>query len=206
MSGSPLVGPVERILPREFATPPTFAIPLSVDELRELGTFVAIWSQIDFLAAGLIALLTNTSMAACILFLESSTSGPRLNILKKSALRPQKTPVKDSIVELCENNSGLLEDRNHIIHGLWAINWDLKTDIVSAGCLFQKGFKPPMPVTKLRILSDRAAKLSNGLGKALRELQRVDDKLAPAPLPYFFGDGEPELGRMPPQWPPKSPE
>jgi hypothetical protein len=57
---SDLPNPIERILARTFAVPPAFAVPLSAEELKELGTFVAIWSQIDFLAGYLIGVLTST--------------------------------------------------------------------------------------------------------------------------------------------------
>lgn len=196
---------IPNILPRQFETPPQFAVPLTLDELQELGTFVAIWSQIDFLAASLIAHLTNTNMPACILFLESSTTGPRINILKKAASRPPKTDLKNKIASLCDENGGLIEDRNHIMHGFWAINWNLHNDEASAACLFQKGLRRPIFAAKLKILTNRAAKLSNGLGKALRELGRVGDKLPPPPMPYFFGEGDPPPGKHTPPWPPKFP-
>lgn len=185
--------------------PPEFAVPLTFAELQELGTFVAIWSQIDFLAAALIAHLTNTNMPACVLFLESSSTGPRINILKKAAKRPPETDLKKRIISLCADNSGLIEDRNHIMHGFWAINWELHNDNASAACLFQKGLRRPIFAEKLKVLADRAAQLSNGLGKALRELERVDDTLPPPPTPYFFGDGDPPPGKRPPPWPPKLP-
>lgn len=193
------------LLHREFPVPPALCVPLSDTQLQELGAFVAIWSQIDFLAASLIAHLTNTNMPACILFLESSTTGPRINILKKAASRPPTTDHKTKIVSLCEENSGLIEDRNHIMHGLWAINWNYHNDDASAACLFQKGLRRPIFAKNLKIITNRAAKLSNGLGKALRELGRVDDKLPLPPTPTFFGEGDPPPGKHTPTWPPKSP-
>jgi hypothetical protein len=197
--------PISRVLPRQFEIPPALAVPLSQEELQELGSFVAIWSQIDFLAASIIAHLTKTNMPACVLFLESSTTGPRINILKKAAMRPPDTSLKKQIASLCNANNGLIEDRNHIMHGLWAINWNFHNDKSSAACLFQKGLRRPLFAAKLKILTDRAAKLSNDLGKALRELGRVGDKLPPPPMPYFFGEGDPPPGKHTPPWPPELP-
>jgi hypothetical protein len=187
-----------------FAVPPAFAVPLSAEELKELGTFVAIWSQIDFLAGYLIGVLTSTPQA--LFFLESTTTGPRINLLKKAASKPPKTRIKSKLVKLCDDNGGLLYQRNHVINGLWAIEWNLDTDHVSAGCTFQKGYEKSIPATKLAILSETAAKFAHDLGKAYRELLRIDDSWPPAPVPYYFGADELPRGRPCPRWPPKSPE
>jgi hypothetical protein len=196
--------PIERILPRHFHVPPAFAIPLSGEELKELGTFVAIWSQIDFLVGNLLGALTGTSQA--LFFLENATTGPRINLLKKAASKSPKTQIKTRIIQLCNDNGGLLEQRNHIMHGLWAIEWNLKSNVVSAGCTYQKGWEKPIAASKLSILSDRAAKLAHDLGKVYRELLRIDDKWPPAPISYYFAGGELPKEQPFPQWPPKSPE
>jgi hypothetical protein len=94
---SDLPNPIERILARTFAVPPAFAVPLSAEELKELGTFVAIWSQIDFLAGYLIGVLTSTPQA--LFFLESTTTGPRINLLKKAASKPPKTRIKSKLAK-----------------------------------------------------------------------------------------------------------
>src|SRR5438046_601542 len=73
----------ERVLPREFPTPPEFLIPLSNAELQELGTFTAIWSQIDSIMLTIVHQLTGTPLGALQLMMETMTTGPRINLLKK---------------------------------------------------------------------------------------------------------------------------
>lgn len=71
----------ERVMPRDFPKPPIFIIPLSNSELQELGTFTAIWSQIDWTIMMLIAKLAETEMANAQLLLETMTTGPRVGLL-----------------------------------------------------------------------------------------------------------------------------
>ena len=200
MSNAPFI---PLILPRPFQNPPQFAVPLSQDELQELGTFVVIWSQIDFLAAHLIAHLTNTNLPACILFLETSTTSPRMRILQKSAERPPASAAKKDIIKLCKDNGGLIESRNHLLHGFWGVNWDHKSNKVEASALYQKGITRPIAASKIKELSNRAANLSNGLGKAWRTLSDPDNVYLSPPMTFLFGDGDPPPHMPPPSWPPE---
>ncbi|MCC3245432.1 hypothetical protein LG047_08875 [Methylocystis sp. WRRC1] len=196
---------IERVLPRKFENPPEFFVPLSTQELLELGAFTAIWTQIDWLAAELISRFMGIPFSACVLFLESSTTGPRINLLKKAASKPPKSKLKSRVIDLCKENGGLLEDRNHIIHGLWAVKWDINQNTAEAASMFQKGIRSPIPAAKLKTLSERASKLSSDLGKVLRELEPKFGDADPAPRLFLFCEGEKFPDKPPPQWPLESP-
>jgi hypothetical protein len=146
----------ERVLPREFAIPPEFLLPLSNAELQELGTFTAIWSQVDWIIMMIVCHLTKTEMGSLQLVMESMTTGPRVNLLKKLC-QDRPNDIKKAITKVCDDNSGLIEDRNHILHGLWAIEWDCGTGTTEPACLFQKNRRKPIYAKKLAILSERGA-------------------------------------------------
>ncbi|MDF1608411.1 hypothetical protein PZ897_09505 [Hoeflea sp. YIM 152468] len=191
----------ERVLPRDFPTPPNYLIPLSNDELLELGTFTAIWSQIDWILLTGISLVTKTEFAHIHSLMETTTTGPRLSALRKLCQKNPNT-ANTAIKKLCIDNSGLIEDRNHIIHGLWSVKWDQTVSWEpQAACFFQKSNNAPIPATKLRELSNRAARFSNQLAAAISKL---NPSLArgEAPRLFLFGDGDPGR-RPPPEWPPK---
>lgn len=195
----------ERVLPRDFPTPPSYLIPLSNDELRELGTFTAIWSQIDWIIMLTISRLANIELGPLQLLMENMTTGPRVGLLGKLCQR-NPTSVAKRIGKLCKDNGGLIEDRNHIVHGLWAIEWHSNSPTPPiAGCLYQKGGRKHIPATKLKVLSDRAAKFSNDLGKCLDELHGDAAVRGDPPRRFFFGKQSPGHA-PPPPWPPESPE
>jgi hypothetical protein len=191
---------VERILPREFPTPPNFYIPLSNAELQELGTFSAIWGQLDFLLFTLISTLTKLEMASLQLMLENMTTGPRVGLLTKLCQR-NPNPTTAAIKKLCDDNGGLINDRNHVLHGIWAIEWIYETNKTNAACMYQKGGAKPIQAGKLAVLSNRAAAFSNALADLLGDLD-ARFKRSETPGPFFFGAGSPVSAGPPPPWPP----
>jgi hypothetical protein len=128
--------------------------------LQELGTFTAIWSQIDFMTIKMIALLLKISDGPAQFLLEATTTGPRINMLSRLC-KEDPDELKKDIRKTCDKNNGLVEDRNHIMHGLWAVEWNTATDETSPGCYFSKGKREPIKATKLKELSNRAAIFSN---------------------------------------------
>src|SRR5437879_2438584 len=113
----------ERVLPREFSTPPQFLIPLSNAELQELGTFTAIWSQLDWILLTIFVHLTGTQPSVAFSIMENLTTGPRVGLLNK-VCQHEPTERKKRIKELLDSNGGLVEDRNHVLHGMWGLEWE----------------------------------------------------------------------------------
>jgi hypothetical protein len=192
---------VERVLPRDFPIPPEFLIPLSNAELQELGTFTAIWSQIDFIILTMVQQISLSEMGALNLIMETMTTGPRVGLLTKLCQSDAANSVKKEIKTLCDSHSGLIEDRNHIIHGLWSIEWDYGTGKTTPACRYTKSNRKPIYADKLPILSNRAAEFANELGSLLAKLN-PDFKRGDPPHPFFFAAGSP-VGHEPPPWPPK---
>ena len=131
--------------------------------------------------------------------MESMTTGPRINLLKKLC---QENPddSKRAIKKLCDEQGGLIEDRNHVIHGLWGIHWDHATGSTMPSCHYPKNRRDHISVEKLAVLSNRAAKFSNSLGLLSEKINPVF--AGPRPRPVFFGKGDPQ-GKAPPPWPPE---
>jgi hypothetical protein len=190
----------ERVLPRDFEHPPEYIIPLSSKELQELGTFTAIWSQIDQLMVMLASELGKCDRGAAFLMMETMTTGPKVSVLKRLCKRDGSSTAT-KIYALLDRNGGLIEDRNHIIHGIWAIRWDKSSDYLCASSNYSKNKTKPKDATKLEELSDRAAKFSSDLGQLLAELNTEFVGKRPRHLFTFAGGGPPE-GKPPPPWPP----
>jgi hypothetical protein len=193
---------VERVLPRDFPDPPEFLIPLSNAELQELGTFTAIWSQIDWIMFMMIGQLAKVEYKTLNMMMEGMTTGPRVKLLKRLCQENPSDAAK-GVTKLCNDNGGLIEDRNHIIHGLWAVDWNYATGETKAGCLFQKGKRLPISAQKLQELSNRAARFSNGLGNYMAKITPVVG-IGEKPRLFLFGAGG-HGGHPPPPWPPKQP-
>jgi hypothetical protein len=192
----------QRMLPRNFARPPEFLIPLSNSELQELGTFTAIWSQIDWIIMMMVSSLAKTDIKPVLLMIETMTTGPRVNLLKKLC-QDDPNDTKAAIKKLCENNSGLIEERNHIIHGVWGIEWNYSTNATKAACYFPKKKRKHIYAEKLIELSQRAADFSRCLGELLEQISPYVS--GEKPRPFFFGDGPPPNHQPPPPWPPEQP-
>lgn len=192
----------DRILPRKFLVPPDYILPLNDEELRELGTFTALWSQIDWMLFLTISRLTGTDLAHLHLMTENMTTGPRVNLLKKIC-SDQPTDTNKKLKKLCEDNSGLIEDRNHITHGLWAILWDRENQTVAAACMYAKNKRASILASKLEELSNRAAKFSNALGALLEQLDPLFAGRRPRRLVYYEDKNNHPSDLEPPPWPPK---
>src|ERR1700716_3840608 len=64
---------------------PEFSVPLTKEDLAQLGQFNAIWSQVDFLVTVLIGKLANTDMENVLTMTGSATAAPRIAMLKRLA-------------------------------------------------------------------------------------------------------------------------
>jgi len=117
---------------------PAYRVALSADEAFMLGTFTAIWGQIDFFIGLCTAALLKTEFYAAEVLMQNMTTGPRLNLFM-SLIRER---VSDKAVSALakEFNSGLsalIEKRNQLMHGMWGIVSDAGK-ITSAGSYHAK--------------------------------------------------------------------
>ncbi|MCX7362897.1 MAG: hypothetical protein NTV97_13710 [Alphaproteobacteria bacterium] len=169
---------------------PEFSIPLGGEQLKELGLFCVVWSQIDTLITLLLVHFSRADMAAIEVMTGQATTAPRVNMLRKLAKRNPQSPAAVRIVALCEEMGGLLEDRNHLMHGLWAIHWADNGDTEAASD-FNKRRDQPIFASRLPTLTDKAARFSSELGLCHRVLVPDPPGTAGPPRSVFFGKGDP---------------
>src|SRR5258708_12696517 len=145
-------------------------------------------------------------MGGGILKMENMKTGPRVNLVTKTCKADPNNDVKKAIKKVCDDNGGLIEDRNHVMHGLWAIEWEYATNKASAACLYPKGARKPMPAGKLVELSNRAATLCHTLADLLGQLNpQLNRGVLHAPLPSLFPTSTPHSHPPPPSPPPFPP-
>jgi hypothetical protein len=192
----------ERILPRDFPEPPEWIIPLSNSELVELGTFTAIWSQIDWILKEIIGHLGRIEPFALVLLSENMTTGPRVNLITRLC-QDESDEIMQALKKLCDDNGGLIDSRNHVVHGLWGVHWEHEVDgPPTPACLYQKGKRDPIAAEKLVELSNRAAKFCRSLGRLLEQLTKTVNT-RPRPHIFLYGKSPPQ--KPPPRWPPNAP-
>jgi hypothetical protein len=180
---------------RMLVPTPEFAIPLSGDQLKELGLFCAVWSQVDTLITFLLSHFSEADFRAIETMTGQATTTPRVNMLKKLA-KASGEPAALRLVEICAEMGGLLEDRNHLMHGLWAIYWAANGD-TQAGSDYNKRRMQPIMAARLPKLTDQAAKFSAELGAAARALIPAFRTPVPPPRTVYFGPGDPATKKPP---------
>ncbi len=156
---------------QEHAPEPTeYELPLSDDELRELGRFTAVFSQVDFLLNEAISALTKTPWWAMSLMLESATTGPKVNMLKKILPQIKDKEAKRLSTDVYERMLKLIDKRNHVIHGMWAQQMITAQKTVKPACVFMRNKDAPIYTEDLRKLADKGARVSRSLGDLLTHL------------------------------------
>ena len=161
--------------------PTEYEIPLTDAMLVELGRFTATFSQVDFLLNEAIGLITKTPWWAMALMLESATTGPKLNMLRKCLSDIADKESKRLAKDACDRMQRLIEKRNHVVHGMWARRVNPPepgknpNDRTSRPvCMFWRYKDSPVEASDLRKLTNRAAKVSRLLGD-------LNNRLSPLP-------------------------
>ena len=163
--------------------PTEYEIPLSDDELRELGRFQAIFSQVDFLLNEAISALTETPWWAMSIMLETATTGTKLNMLRKILPDVKDKVARHLASEATSLLSRIIERRNHVVHGMWARQLVTPQKAVKVACHFQRHKDNPVFPEELRKLSDKGAKATRYLGDLLTHLAPPEPTQAPWTAP-----------------------
>lgn len=150
-----------------------YELPLSGEQFAELGRFTAICSQIDALMGEAISLLTETPWWAMTLMLENTTTGARVNLLRKFLPDIKNKEAKHLTQDICDRMGAIVETRNQIIHGLWARQTISAQKAVKPACVRMRGSSKPVFADDLRKLSNKAAKVTRLLGNLLGILSPV---------------------------------
>jgi hypothetical protein len=142
-----------------------YEIPLSDEELVDLGRFFALWGQMDLMICMVLSLLTNCTLPAPLTFLGGSTTGPKLNLLQRQKVRNEGTAAH--LKQTCSRIGKLLDDRNHIAHGMWGIHTDDR-GAERAGSYFpRRGVDDPLYTDRLSELCEDVASITRDLGKLM---------------------------------------
>jgi hypothetical protein len=101
---------------------PAYRIPLTPEQTMMLGTFMAVWGQIDHFLGLCISALLKVDPFAAETLMENMTTGPRLNLFhrltKSSPLSPEARKIAKAFYT---DLSSLIEKRNQLMHGIWGI-------------------------------------------------------------------------------------
>jgi len=181
-------------------TEPAFMIVLSEEELEDLGKFTAIISQIDFMMFQVIANASKIRPQDLMALIEGTTTGQRLSMLRRLAENMQNDPIRKKAEELCRGLAALNDKRNHILHGVWGLNWDFHRDTLKPACAYERNRDNPIFAGQLPELCERAAKLSL---KVLDLMQMFNPDAykdaGPPPFRFIFHKGPPP-NRPAPEW------
>lgn len=153
-----------------------YEIPLTDEELLELGRFTAIFSQVDFLLNEAISALTKTPWWAMAIMLETATTGPKVHMLGKILPNIKDPRARHLATEARELLLKLLDKRNHVIHGMWAKHIITPQRAVKPACMFMRYKDKPVFPEDLRKLSIKGAKITRYLGELLTHLAPPDSK------------------------------
>jgi len=173
---------------------PAYQIPLNADQLTLLGVFCAIWSQIDYFAGLTIAKLLKTPIGSAEMFMENMTTGPRINFLRRLSSKIEDENTKKAAKAFCKDMGALIDDRNHLLHGMWGWRTAKDPKDMFAASYYPKRGDEPIAAAKLLTLCNRAAEQSHAIVKIQRAVFGID--LEPSSdgeqLPnFYFGDDAP---------------
>jgi hypothetical protein len=99
--------------------PPGGIIPLTSAQREELGLYCAVWSQLDYLVATIIARLERVGLGVVIERTKNLTAGPLFKELRKAAANSNNVAARLNIDYICDEIVFAIEHRNHLMHGMW---------------------------------------------------------------------------------------
>jgi hypothetical protein len=170
---------------------PEYLIPLSTEQLTELGRLMAAWSQIDFLIILAIAAVTKTEVGWMLTFCENMMSGARVNLLRRILPNMPSDEARTFAESLCSRLGKLIGRRNHLIHGIWGIHVDREKKTRHPAC--HDGHNPAAPIyaAELPDLRKRAIAETRQLGLLLKMIAPQHFGRSLPPVPFLFGSGPP---------------
>jgi hypothetical protein len=166
---------------------PIHKIPLTRSNMTALGRFAVIFGQIDHYLTHLLCHLLYLDIPAGYQAMETMTTGVKVNALRKSLPRIEDDETRRRAKEFVENIGGLIERRNHMLHGIWG--WHIRDDgTLKPGCHFAKA-KGPLYPEKLEEYANGAAKLSYEIHAIYCAVVGTDTPPPENPNPkYCFGE------------------
>ena len=161
-----------------------YEVPLSDEELLDLGRVTSLLSQIDHLLTEALSSASRTPAWAAYIFADRATMSGKIamfdSILGGIPNPDDQKAGKKLVKELYRVN----DDRNILFHGMWALHLNPTTERGYPACIWQK--KKPIRPAELPEIAARAARLSRGLGDFLARVNpTLGESLWTAPRRLF---------------------
>lgn len=171
---------------------PAYTITLTSEEALHLGRLCAIWGQIDHFLMLTTTTLIAVDLAAGMTIMEDLTTGGLLKLFRKNRVRIPDDNVRETATKFCDDMGGLIERRNHVMHGLWGMYLPGKS--VSKGkraCFYLKAPLRPLYSEEIPDIADAAARQSSAIHDIYRHVNGLPE---PESRPtYWWGQHEPRV-------------
>lgn len=172
---------------------PAYRVPLSPEQSQWLGVFVVMWGEIDYFMGLCIAAMLKTEIFAAETLMVNMTTGPRLNLFNKLAREKindenTKKLAKDFYADL----SGLIDKRNHILHGMWGFETGSNPGNAVPAAYYSKAPDRPLLASELPNLLKDVSAQTHRIVAVFQHLIGASWKHDPAnPPTWYFGKGPP---------------
>jgi hypothetical protein len=175
-----------------YVTDPTldeaFQVPLTDEQLKELGRLTAIYSQIDHILGAVLSLLMKIDHKEMELLLDNMMMGTRLSLLRRQLDKFKDENTRKLATKFVENMDRFLGKRNHITHGIWGYYQDEKS--MRRASYFAKAKDKPIYAKDLKAIADAAWLEARRIRTVFANLTNLHPPPGRASL-YIFGAGPP---------------
>ena len=175
-----------------------FEIVLSEEQLEQLGTFTAIFSQIDMMMFQILSSISKTETHQLRALIDSTTTGQRLGMLRRLTVTMPEGEIRKKAEDVCSGLDALNGKRNHILHGVWGLQWNSENNTLKPACDYERNKGNPIFAKQLPELCKRSADLSLKVGALLNALRPN----SPIDLPnlLIMGHERPPPDHTLPKW------
>lgn len=171
-------------------------IPLSLEQLQQLGVLSAVWGQIDYLISMSLSMIMGMDPVKVEELLDKQMTGARIAQLRKQLPKIKDEEIRKTATTFCKNMGGLIGKRNHITHGLWGWRVDLITKKGRRASFFLREKDKPIFVDDLSALASRFSDEAKRIHHVCCSLSGRHPE--PGKIPQFFYSNGP-----PPDWYPE---
>ncbi len=171
---------------------PAFAVPLSPEQLHDLGVIAVIWGQIDFMLDEILAHVHAFDKAQRDAFLTDKLMGTKVEMLTKEYLRlpAELHPLATDLVKRINN---LKPRRNSAFHGVWGWRLEKRSQTRQPAAYHHKSRDNPLRAQNLRAMTQEMIDCSKVAGQLMSALLGFEFRPA---TQFLWGPG----GNEPPPW------
>jgi hypothetical protein len=171
-------------------------IPLSPEQLQQLGTLSAIWGQIDYLISVSLSQIMGVAPVKVEELLDKQMTGARVTHLRRQLPKIKDEAIRKTAKTFCANMESLIAKRNHITHGIWCWHVDVNTKKGRRASHFLREKDKPIFADELTGLVAKFAEEAKRIHFV--HLSLIGGHPKPDEIPQFFISNGP-----PPDWYPE---